>query len=327
MSVLNNLNAKRSALVVIDLQNAFCHPKGTLGQSGLDVERLGSIVSPLRGVIERCHAVGMPVLWTLQEHFATDNRRARKRLPSHTSKRKQVSALAGTWDAEIVDDLKDLVINPSFVIRKHRFGGFYETRMDIVLEQLGVDCIFVTGSTTNACVETTIREGYLRDYDVVGLTDLISGVNERWELTAQEVWRQYFGVTADSVEFLAWLDREQEPKALGIHHMLLMASDMERSVDFYTRLLGFTPRKDAKPLADGRPFVSLEQGLGITAGGPGDMRQVDHIAFEVRNVEALNEKLIAANVTYERHLGPGPYGKAIYVRDPDGNILELFERV
>jgi catechol 2,3-dioxygenase-like lactoylglutathione lyase family enzyme len=52
---------------------------------------------------------------------------------------------------------------------------------------------------------------------------------------------------------------------------------------------------------------------------------VDHFAFVVRNVEGLNHRLKDAGVEFDRELGPGPYGLAIYVKDPDGNILELFE--
>lgn len=323
---LELLERHKSALLVIDLQNAFCHKDGTLGKSGLDAEHLSSIVPQLRTIIQQCHEVSMPVLWTVQEHFEDDHRRSRKRLPSHTSKRKGVSALAGTWDAEIIDELKDLVTNPSYVIRKHRFGGFYETRLDIVLEQLGVSALFVTGLTTNACVETTIREAYLRDYDVIGIEDCISGVNPEWEENAKDVWCHYFGITCQSSEFSAWLVRQSEPRPVYLHHLLLMVSDLEKSKDFYLNTLGFTQRLDAKPLPDGRPFIATKEGLGLTAGGPGDMKQLDHLAFEVKNVEAVYEKLKAVGAEFPRgEVGPGPYGQAIYTKDPDGNTLELFE--
>ena len=117
---LDQLEARKSALLVIDLQNAFIHEKGTLGVSGLDTKRLATIVSPLQKLIKRCQDAGVPVIWTKQEHFATDHSRARKKLAGHTSKRKQVSALAGSWDEEFVDELKPLSeVNPEFVIRKH----------------------------------------------------------------------------------------------------------------------------------------------------------------------------------------------------------------
>ncbi|MBT8445888.1 MAG: isochorismatase family protein [Gammaproteobacteria bacterium] len=322
---LEPLELEKSALLVIDLQNGFCHEDGTLGQSGLDVGRISAVIPTLRSVIEQCRAAGMPVLWTLQEHFQTDRRRARKALQPHTAKRKGVVALAGTWDAAIVDELADLADDPSLIIRKHRFGGFYETRLDIVLEQLGIQHLFVTGATTNACVETTVREAYLRDYDVIAIEDCIAGVRPEWEATALEVWRQYFAITCSAEELRDWLNEQRAPKTRYVHHLLLMVSDLERTRDFYVDMLGFDQRKDAKPLPDGREFIAFKQGLGITSGGPGDSRQMDHLAFEVRNVKALNTKLKEAGVPYERELGPGPYGLAIYVRDPDGNILELFE--
>lgn len=323
---LELLQSQKSALLVIDLQNAFCHRDGTLGKSGLDTEHLRSIIPQLRRTIERCHEAGLPVLWTIQEHFQNDRRRSRKSLPSHTSKRKGVSALSGTWDAEIIDELKDLVTNPSYVIRKHRFGGFYETRLDIVLEQLGVSALFVCGLTTNACVETTIREAYLRDYDVVAIEDCISGVNPEWEQSAKAVWRHYFGITCLASDFADWLDNQSNPRPVNLHHLLLVVSDIERSKDFYLNTLGFNERVDAKPLPDGRRFIATREGLGLTAGDPGAPRQLDHLAFEVTNVDAMYKKLKAAGAEFPRGpVGPGPYGKAIYTKDPDGNTLELFE--
>jgi ureidoacrylate peracid hydrolase len=322
---LDLLDIRKTALVVVDMQNAFCHKEGTLGISGVDTDHLNSVVTPLRALVSRCQAVNMPVLWTLQEHFPVDHRRGRKRLPSHTSKRKRIAALVGTWDAEIIDELKEFANNPTFVIRKHRFGAFHETRMHVVLEMLGVDAILIAGLTTNACVETTIREAYLRDYDVVGVTDCIAGVNRAWEAAAQEVWHQYFAETCSSADVYAWIDRQCAPRTLAMHHVLLKTRDFERSKHFYFDLLGFSERPGAKPLADGRPFISTQQGLGITLGGSGDQGQVDHFAFVVRDVEAISRRLKDADVVFDRELGAGPYGRAIYVRDPDGNVLELFE--
>lgn len=322
---LDALDLRKSALLVIDLQNAFCHPEGTLGLSGVDTDRLGAVIEPLKTLIGAFQEAGAPVVWTLQQHREDDARRARKRLLPHTGKRKKVSALAGTWDAEIVDELKPLAEHEgSHLVAKHRFGAFHNTRLHILLEQMGVDALFVTGLTTNACVETSIREAYLHDYDVIAVEDCIGGVNEAWETQAKKVWGQYFCEFASSREVADWIEAQQRPHAAGIHHIALQVSDFERARDFYVEQLGFTPRKNAKPL-DERPFVALEQGLGITTGGPGDGRQVDHFAFAVENVDALNARLKKAGVTFVKELGPGPYGRAIYVEDPDGNTLELFE--
>ena len=322
---LEDLDPRTSALLVIDLQNAFIHDKGTLGISGVNTGRLSSIVPALAELIPRCQAAGIPVIWTVQEHFAVDASRARKKLAGHTSRRKQVSALAGSWDEEIVDELKPLAaFNPSYVIRKHRFGAFYETRLEMMLKMLGTRTLFVAGTTTNACVETSIREAYLRDYDVVALNDCISGVNGEWEETAKQVWKQYFCELSDSKEMLGWIDAKSKPRTLGYGHMLLMVQDVERSTSFYVNQLGFSVRP-AKPLTDGRPFTAFHQGIAIVGGRAPSHRQIDHIAFEVNDVRALQERLRKADVEFQQDLHDGPYGLTIYVTDPDGTRVELYQ--
>lgn len=322
---LDNLDPRTSALLVIDLQNAFIHDQGTLGMSGVDTQRLSSIVPVLGELIPRCQAAGIPVIWTVQEHFAVDASRARKKLAGHTSRRKQVSAVAGTWDEEIVDQLKPLAaVNPAYVIRKHRFGAFYETRLEMMLKMLGTRTLFVAGTTTNACVETSIREAYLRDYDVVALNDCISGVNGEWEETAKRVWKQYFCELSDSREMGSWIDAQSAPRTLGYGHMLLMVQDVARSTAFYVDQLGFTIRP-AKPLADGRPFTAFHQGVAIVGGRAPSHRQIDHMAFEVNDVRALRDKLRKGDVEFQQDLHDGPYGLTIYVTDPDGTRVELYQ--
>jgi len=185
---LDALELERTALLVIDMQNAFCHPRGTLGISGVDVRPAQAVIGPIRELVEACRASGVPVLWSQQEHFALDRSRQRKRLPSHTAKRARVSALSGSWDMEIVEELKPYATDSSLIIRKHRFGCFYETRLDQVLRMLGVEALLVAGVTANACVETTLREAYLRDYDVVAVTDCIAAIRPWRTRSGPSTW-------------------------------------------------------------------------------------------------------------------------------------------
>jgi ureidoacrylate peracid hydrolase len=107
-------------------------------------------------------------------------------------------------------------------------------------------------------------------------------------------------------------------------HMLLKVADINRSERFYVDLLGFKVRP-AKPLADGRPFVPFEQGIALTTGGPNGSPQIDHIAFKATNVTAIAARLKSAHVKFDRDLHDGIYGLTIYVFDPDGNMIELYE--
>ena len=107
-------------------------------------------------------------------------------------------------------------------------------------------------------------------------------------------------------------------------HMLLKVSDIARSERFYVDLLGFKVRP-AKPLADGRPFVPFTQGIALTSGGVKDSPQIDHIAFKAKDVRSVAKRLKAANVKFDRDLHDGIYGLTIYVFDPDGMMVELYE--
>jgi ureidoacrylate peracid hydrolase len=112
--------------------------------------------------------------------------------------------------------------------------------------------------------------------------------------------------------------------ATDFAHILLKVSDIKRSERFYVDLLGFTIRP-AKPLPDGRPFVPFRQGLALTSGGPNEAPQIDHIAFKAKDVRAVAARLKQSNAKFDRELHDGIYGLTIYVYDPDGNMIELYE--
>jgi nicotinamidase-related amidase/catechol 2,3-dioxygenase-like lactoylglutathione lyase family enzyme len=321
---LDPIPLERAALLLIDIQNAFIHPEGTLGVSGVDVAPAQATVPVVRDLANAFRDAGRPVIWTKQVHITPDAARARKVLPSHTDKRKRVSALSGSWDADFVDEVKDLADDPTYVVVKHRFGGFYETRLQSLLDMLGVQTLFVAGVTANACVETTLREAYLRDYDVVAVTDAIAAVRPAWTETAHAVWAQYFGVNAESSEVLAWLHAAQEPAAISVHHLLLETADLAKSESFYVDVLGFRVRKREGFRGD-RRLVVTEQGLGLTEGGDGAARGLEHLCFSARDVDGLTARAKGAGHRIVRGPGPGPYGYTVYIEDPDGNEIELFD--
>lgn len=324
MTELHRVSGERAALLVIDMQNAFCHPEGTLGISGVPIDPARAIIEPVRRLAEAFSAAELPVVWTKQVHLAADASRAAKSLPAHTEKRAQVSALSGSWDAEIIEELADLADDPTFVVTKHRFGAFYQTRLHALLGMLGVRSLFVVGATANACVETTLREAYLRDYDVVAVPDGIAAVREQWKEPAEAVWQHYLGELAGSDEVLDWLRVTREPAALSVHHLLLETRDLETSVRFYTDVLGFRVRK-REDFRDGRKLVVTEQGLGLTEGGSGAGGVLQHLCFSARGVDALAQRARTGGYEVVRGPGHGPYGHTVYVRDPDGHEIELAE--
>ena len=120
------------------------------------------------------------------------------------------------------------------------------------------------------------------------------------------------------------MSKVERPQHNGLRHLALKVRDLHAMKRFYVDLLGFKVRP-AKPLADGRPFVPFTQGLALTAGGPNTAPQIDHIAFKAKDVRAISARLKKANVKFDRDLHDGIYGLTIYVFDPDGNMIELYE--
>jgi ureidoacrylate peracid hydrolase len=167
--------------------------------------------------------------------------------------------------------------------------------------------LFIVGTTTNACVETSLREAYLRNFDVVAIPDRISGVNLDWEQTAQQIWKQYFCETAESKQVLDWVQEQSAPRTFGYGDMLVMVKDMKRSTDSYVNRVGFKIRP-AMPLADGRSFTAFHQGIALVTGRAVRHRQIDHITFEVNDVRKLQDKLKSADVHFSRIFMTGHTG-------------------
>ncbi len=120
----------------------------------------------------------------------------------------------------------------------------------------------------------------------------------------------------------------EQPPVLGLTHVLVQVRDLDAAERFFVGVLGFTVR-DRGALRDGRPLVVLRQGLGLTVFPPGvasGERTVDHIAFRVRDLAPFVRRMARDNLPYEGPVTTPTYGTSIYVRDPDGNRIELHDR-
>jgi catechol 2,3-dioxygenase-like lactoylglutathione lyase family enzyme len=114
----------------------------------------------------------------------------------------------------------------------------------------------------------------------------------------------------------------KEPRIFRLHHLLLQVKDVKVAESFYVDGLGFTV-KHREPFPDGRPLTVLEEGMGLTTGGPEPPGPVEHIAFRVRDVESYVERVERAGGKVIGGPAPGAYGTSLYFEDPDGNKIEF----
>ncbi|GAA4560173.1 isochorismatase family cysteine hydrolase [Pseudonocardia xishanensis] len=173
-----------SALVVVDMQNGFCEPAGSVPRVGLGLAGVEAAVAQAAAAVRAARAVGMPVVFTRHVY-----RPGRADEGANLSAMADLAALdgllLGTWDAEVVDDLgwspADLTVD------KCRFDAFLWTSLDPLLRGLGADHLNVCGVVTNICVESTVRAAFMRDYRVTLLADACAAATPRLHEAGVEV--------------------------------------------------------------------------------------------------------------------------------------------
>jgi ureidoacrylate peracid hydrolase len=177
------------ALLVVDMQNGFCHPEGSFNRTGQGVEGAVEAVRNAALAVAQARRAGIPVVFTrhLYRPGRADEGRA---LKQNSPALAGVDGLAtGTWDAEVMAELGcgpgDLVVD------KVRFDAFQWTSLEPLLRGLGVDELVVCGVITNMCVETTIRSAFMRDFPVIMLADCCAAATRRLHELSVEVLSSY----------------------------------------------------------------------------------------------------------------------------------------
>lgn len=158
------ISTDRCALIVVDMQNGFCHPEGSFGKLGLDVSMTNAAIPWCRRLVDAAHERGVPVIFTryvYRPDYADGGVLVQEILPALAEVK---SLAAGSWDADLVDELAPQ--GQDFVIDKNRYSAFYGTGLEPILTSLKVDSLVICGVTTNMCVETTARDAGQRDYRV-----------------------------------------------------------------------------------------------------------------------------------------------------------------
>lgn len=198
------IDPRSAALLVIDMQNGFCHPDSRMEKAGIGTANQRAIVPNVLRLIDLARGWGMPVLWSQQIHFPEDVTRRRRRIPSHQAKQQWTPCLRGTWEVDLIEEVVPALKPEDYVVEKHRASMFFETTLDAKLRMLGIDQVVVSGTTTAFCVETTIRDAYYRDYDVIAVRDCIADPRPRFHEDTMAKVETFFGavVTLDELPSL-----------------------------------------------------------------------------------------------------------------------------
>ena len=174
------LRPQETALIIVDMQNAYASPGGYLDLAGFDISGAAPAIEKIKEAADAARAVGMPVIF-FQNGWDPDYVEAGgPGSPNHhksnalkTMRKKpelQGKLLAkGGWDYAIVDELPPQ--KGDIVISKPRYSAFYNTNLDSTLRARGIRSLVFTGIATNVCVESTLRDGFHLEYFGVVLED------------------------------------------------------------------------------------------------------------------------------------------------------------
>ncbi|WP_181684774.1 cysteine hydrolase family protein [Halorhabdus salina] len=158
----------RTAVVVVDMQNGFCHPEGSLYAPASE-----DAIEPCVDLVDRAREADATVVYTRDVHTDEQFEDAHyydefERWGEHV--------LEGSWDAELIEQLQSR--EPDLAIEKHTYDAFHETQLDGWLSARGIDDLLICGTLANVCVLHTAASAGLRDYRPILVEDAVGFIED-----------------------------------------------------------------------------------------------------------------------------------------------------
>jgi ureidoacrylate peracid hydrolase len=202
------LRPDKTALIIVDVQNDFCHDQGVFGKSDFNLSHVEKAINKLLPFLNQCQQYNLPIIFvrTVHSHW-TDSESWIARLQG--AAREMPICRPDSWGAEFY---KVKPLTTDFIVTKHRFSGFVGTNLDLVLRSKRIETLLMTGVATNVCVETTARDGFNRDYRIVLVEDCCAAFSPEEHASTITNINKYFGIVTDSKVLAEILGEHVSPK-------------------------------------------------------------------------------------------------------------------
>ena len=200
------IDPSHTALVIIDLQNDFCHSSGLFKRSGFDVSDVPPVAEKIRSLRDRAHQLGVFTVFvgssyddevlsgTFEEMFT------RRNFPNRLCR-------AGSWGADWYDGIEPIDGPGEVVVTKHRFSAFWGTDFDLYLRSNNIRTIVITGVDTGGSLDATVRDAFFLNYLIVVLEDCVTNSITANHTDLIEKVSEVFGMVISSDDIYAeWAD-------------------------------------------------------------------------------------------------------------------------
>jgi nicotinamidase-related amidase len=211
LELAERLDPSRTALLVVDVQNDFCHPDGVFGRIGHDTSMMPKMVAKLQDLVDAARRNKILIIWiraTYDEVFTS------AALAESFNRRHfvQSQCLEGSWGAEWFGGLCPAESAGEVVLTKHRFSPFWDTPIDLYLRSNGIRSVAVTGVVTSGCVESTVRDAFFNDYYVTVPSDCVAEASKERHSASLAKIEQAFGLVLSGAQIAELWDRSQTPE-------------------------------------------------------------------------------------------------------------------
>jgi ureidoacrylate peracid hydrolase len=180
----------------------------------MDISHYQQVIPNISKLIRLCRTVDIPIFYTqaVREKSGIDLLTNTHRiLPKSREERirKKPICVMGTWDADIVDEIKPSPMD--HIVIKRRDSAFQDTEIGVWLESVGIDTLMFCGIDTSICVEASLRDAFNEGYDVILISDATASGNIKHSESTLEIVRDYYGLVMDLKELARHLPQEAEP--------------------------------------------------------------------------------------------------------------------
>jgi nicotinamidase-related amidase len=209
------VDARHTAVVVVDMQNDFCKPEGTFGQLGIGLAMYPPMIPRLARLLAAARTAGALIIYIKMtvlpgrrcESPAQLRFNMRLHRQSHPTSEPLLYTVEGTPGQEIISELAPET--GDLIVRKYRSSGFWGTNLDMLLRSNAIETVIMTGCTTEGCVESTARDALFNDYYVVLPEDCVASDDPRQHEASLFLMRHRFDVVMSEDILAVWQEKQQ----------------------------------------------------------------------------------------------------------------------